>query len=106
MGYLASLGFFVVLLFTSCVSHSPGASAVRLTNNPEVVKNCTFIANVSGTSGWGGAAGQSIGARQVETKMKNQTAQMGGNTLYLVSTKGGFTPRGVGEAYHCPMTRQ
>jgi hypothetical protein len=102
---LAVLCALVFLLIIGCAGLSPEGARVRLTNNPDVVKDCTFIANVRGTSGWGGAAGGSIGDRQVETKMKNQTAKIGGNTLFLIYSKTGFTPRGVGEAYRCPEPR-
>jgi hypothetical protein len=48
----------------------------------------------------------STGESQVEIKMKNQTAKIGGNTLYLISSKSEFASWGVGEAYRCPEPRQ
>jgi hypothetical protein len=101
-----ALSAFALLFITGCAGLSPEGARVRLTNNPDVVKDCTFIANVKGKSGWGGAAGGSIGEGQVETKMKNQTAKIGGNTLYLISSKSEFASWGVGEAYRCPELRQ
>jgi len=106
---LAALSIFTLLFIIGCAGLSPEGARVRLTNNPDVVKDCTFVANVKGKSGWGGPAGGQIGEDQVEIKMKNQTATIGANTLYLISSKaGGYggSSRGVGEAYRCPEPRQ
>ena len=105
---LTALCVFALLFTTGCAGLSPEGARVRLTNNPDVVKDCTFVANVKGKSGWGGPAGGQIGEDQVEIKMKNQTAKIGGNTLYLISSKaGGYggSSRGVGEAYRCPQPK-
>jgi hypothetical protein len=106
---LAVLCTPVLICIAGCAGLSPEGAGVRLTNNPDVVKDCIFVANVKGKSGWGGPAGGQMGEDQVEIKMKNQTAKVGGNTLYLISSKaGGYggSSRGVGEAYRCPKPRQ
>lgn len=90
----------IVMSVTGCAGLSAEGARVRLTNNPDVVKGCEFIANVKGSSGWGRNAAQ-LGENNVENKMKNQTAKLGGNTVYLISSKSGFTSYGIGEAYRC-----
>jgi hypothetical protein len=77
-----------------------------LTNNPEDVKNCTFIDNIKRRSGWGGAGSSLMGEEQVEAFMKYETERIGGNTLYLSSSKPDATSRYAGEAYRCPERMQ
>ena len=93
------------VLLGACASLTPAGQRVRVTVNPDVVRGCEFVGNVKARSGWGGPAGGNIGEDQVQTKMQNEVAELGGNVLFLTSNKaGGYggSSRGVGEAYKCP----
>jgi hypothetical protein len=90
----------------ACSSLTPEGSRVRVTTNPDVVRGCEFLGNAVGSSGWGGPAGGNIGEDQVQIKMQNEAAKMGGNVLFLISNKaGGYggSSRGVAEVYRCPV---
>lgn len=94
----------VAILASGCASLSAEGKLVRVTNNPDVVRGCKFVGNVKASSGWGGPAGGNIGEDQVQTKLQNETAEMGGNVLYITSNRaGGYggSSRGIGEAYQC-----
>ncbi len=88
-----------IVLVTGCVSASQEAQKVRVTNNPDVVKPCQFLGNVSAMSGWGGSAGSGIAAHNIEETLKERTHKLGGNVVYLVANQGS---KGTGEAYECP----
>jgi len=93
------VAFFMLL--AGCASTSPEAERVRVTNNPDVVHQCKFLGNVHASSGWGGLAG-SLGEADVETDLRQKTADLKGDTVYIVnasSNRGGA--RGIGEAYRC-----
>jgi len=84
---------------TSCATLTHGGKNVRVTTNVEVVRNCEFIANVKASSGWEEGTGED----QVEIKMQNITAKLGGNVLFVSSNNGAtfWVTRGSGEAYKC-----
>lgn len=100
---VAAIAIGAAVLTCSCTSLSTEGRKVRVTANPDVVRGCTFVGNVSGSSGWGNAAA-AAGEESVQNQMQNETARLGGNVLFLVSSRAGFTARGVGEAYACPPT--
>ena len=88
----------LALLAASCVSASPEAQNVRVTNNPDVVRGCEFLGNVKAMSGWGGAAGSGLAAHNIEETLKERTYKLGGNVVYVVGNAGS---KGTGEAYRC-----
>lgn len=85
------------LLF-ACVSASPEAQKVRVTNNPDVVHGCKYLGNVKAMSGWGGPAGSGIAANNIEETLKERAHKLGANVLYIVGNAGS---KGSGEAYLC-----
>lgn len=96
-------------VLAGCASLSPGGKRVRVTANSDVVRGCEFVGNVKASSGWGGPAGGNIGEDQVQTKMQNETAELGGDVLFITSNKaGGYggSSRGIGEAYNCKNRQQ
>lgn len=96
----------VFLCLGACASLTPAGQRVRITVNSDVVRGCEFVGNVKASSGWGGPGGGNIGEDQVQTKMQNEAAELGGNVLFLTSNKaGGYggSSRGIGEAYKCPI---
>src|ERR1041385_3096681 len=82
----------------SCVSASPEAQKVRVTSNPDVVRNCEFLGNVKAMSGWGGPAGSGIAGHNIEETLKQRTHDLGGNVVFVVGNAGS---KGTGEAYRC-----
>lgn len=90
-----------VLALSGCVSASPEAQKVRVTSNPDVVKQCRFLGNVKAMSGWGGPAGSGMAGNNIEETLKERTHKLGGNVVYVVGNEGS---KGTGEAYKCPDT--
>jgi hypothetical protein len=92
-----SVLFFLPALLSGCVSVSEEGQKVRVTSNPDIVKGCEFLGNVSATSGWGGAAGTGLAGSNTEKSLQNKTAQLHGNVLFVVAS--GI--HASGEAYRC-----
>ena len=91
---LGMLGFGLL----GCVSASPEAQNVRVTNNPEVVRGCEFLGNVKAMSGWVGSAGSGVAARNIEETLKERAHKLGANVVYVVNNA---SSKGTGEAYRC-----
>jgi hypothetical protein len=85
-------------LAVGCISASPAAQNVRMTSNLEVVHGCKFLGNVRATSGWGGHAGTGIAGHNTDVALREKTAKLGGNVVFVVQS--GI--HAAGEAYRCP----
>jgi hypothetical protein len=86
-----------VLPLAACITASPAAEKIRMTSNPEVVRGCKFLGNVRATSGWGGSAGTGIAGHNTDVALREKTAKLGGNVVYVVES--GI--HASGEAYFC-----
>ena len=87
-----------LLLLTGCVSLTPQAQAIRVTNNPDVVRGCKFLGNVRDDGA--NAVGT---ATRVEDMLKKRAAALGGNVLMVTSTTATpYVTTMSGEAYSCP----
>lgn len=84
----------LLLMMAGCAANplNPQAQKVRLvTSDP---KDCEYLGEVTGnqgnffTGGWTSNANLETGARN---DLKNQAAQMGGNTIQLLTTRAGQT---------------
>ena len=100
----ASIFFF--LAFTACaraVNLSPAAEAVRVTSNPDAVKGCKFIAEVTGADRLnGGMMGQMAAEENATRFLKKNASEAGANTVLVsASTTGMSGSRKRGEAYAC-----
>ncbi|MDZ7661398.1 DUF4156 domain-containing protein [Thiohalophilus sp.] len=95
----------VALLLTGCitVSLSPEGSKVRLTSNPDVVRNCSYVGQVKGTDHFnGGLAGQGAAEENAMREIRNRAADMGANTVHIVTKSTGTSGSAIrGEAYGC-----
>ena len=84
--------YFILFYLTSCVSLSMDGEKVRLTSNPNIVKNCKFIGDVKAyppymfPSDW-------------EIKLKNATSEKGGNVVFALPPSLSVVVRG--ESYYC-----
>ena len=87
----------LVFASVSCISASPAAEKVRITSNPDVVRGCQFLGNVKATSGWGGQAGTGIGSNNTEVALREKTAKLGGDVVFVVASG----VKATGEAYRC-----
>jgi len=90
-------GIMLCLLIAAagCVSTTPEGSKVRLTRNSQATAGCKFIANVSAGNGMG----------DVENRLKNEAAKVGGDLVFLDSTSLKENPfLAHAEAYRCEGT--
>jgi len=99
-GYMKrAITLIAVPLLSMCVSASPEGQKVRVTNNPDVVRDCKFLGNVKAMSGWGGDPDmKGVGMNNIEETLRDRAAKLGANAVYVISNSGS---RGNGEAYLC-----
>lgn len=102
------IGIVALVFACGCVSLSTGGAAVRITANPDVVKDCKFVGQVSGSDHmWGGTAAQGIAEQNATAELQNKAADMGANTVFLARSSTGFSGSSqLGEAYVCPALKE
>ena len=90
----------LILALAGCVTARPDAQKVRVTNNPEIVRPCTFLGNVRAMSILGSGG---LGRHNIEETLKQRTHELGGNVVYVVDQASGDEEIGsaTGEAYLC-----
>lgn len=93
--YILSVCF---LLLASC-SSSPKFTVLDADEN--MVKSCSFIESVSGTSGVGGLFA-SQGVANAKNEARSQAADAGATHIVWSSVSGGMTASVSGNAYRCP----
>lgn len=88
---------------TGCMTTlSREAVTVRVVRDAQFVKGCKYIQTVDANSSWGGFAATGVGYNSAMNELKNNTAQVGGNTLLIVvleNSMGGTNM--TGDAYRC-----
>lgn len=105
MSRLRSSTLAALMLLSACVmtTLSPAGERVRLTSNPDVVAECDFLGEVTGSDGFnGGIAGQRAAEENAIRRLKNAAGALGADVVFLVSSETGMsgsTQRG--EAYRC-----
>lgn len=87
-----------LILLTGCLTLTPEAQAVRVTNNADAVRGCRFLGNVRDE----GTQMMPDPVHRVEDMLKGKTAALGGNVLMITNMTSGDTVSGSGEAYSCP----
>jgi hypothetical protein len=88
-------GLLAILIGLTVQARVDALDNVRVTTNPEVVRGCKFLGNVSS---------REKGALDLIEKLKRKTSALDGNVLSigpLVMTDGDKVT-GFGEAYRCP----
>jgi hypothetical protein len=92
-------GVLAGFLSTSCVSVTPAGAAVRITNNPDVVRGCKSLGNFSLST-------VTKTPSQGESLFRNKVAADGGNVGYIIHIEGNgsvmFPLEYSGEEYLCP----
>lgn len=101
----------VGLLFLSgCVTTdlTPDAEKVRITSNPDVVRGCKFVGEVTGADRMnGGTMGQGAAEENANRRLRNNAAAMGADTVFIgasTTNTSGSVQRG--EAYQCGSAGQ
>lgn len=79
---------------------SAAASRVQEADS-NMVAGCTYVAEVSGTSGWGGLAA-STGIENAKNQALEQAARKGATHVVWNALAGGMGPSVSGKAYRCP----
>jgi hypothetical protein len=87
-----------LFLLTSCAT-SPKYTVLDADEN--MVKSCTFVESVSGTSGIGGLFA-SQGVSNAKSEARSQAASSGATHIVWSSVSGGMTASVSGSAYKCP----
>lgn len=98
---MRSVLLLLLVMLTGCVTLSEQGSRVRVVSNPDAVKGCKYLAQVTSSSSWGGLA-SGLAFDNAMAELKNKTAQIGGDTAFtsvMLSSWGGT--RIVGDAYAC-----
>jgi len=97
------------MLLSGCVTTTltPAGGKVRVTGNPEAVRQCQFIGEVLGRDRMnGGMMGQSAAEENANRRVRNRAAEMGANVVLLVTDTTGFSGSVKrGEAYKCGETK-
>ena len=93
MKAIIPLAALTLMAGCSAIPTNPGAETVRLTHN-EPGKECKFLGDVTGNQGdfftgvFTSNADLETGARN---DIKNKAAQLGGNTVYILTQRAGQT---------------
>lgn len=108
VGTIIVIGALPCLAGCVTVQLTPEAERVRVTSNPDAVKGCTLIGNVDASDQWnGGQFGQMAAEENANRTLKNKTAAMNANTVFVTtSTTNTGGSRIRGEAYNCQPARQ
>ena len=101
----------LALSLTACLSSSPAAQEIRVTENSEVVRGCEFRGNVHAMGSWGAPESES----RIRETLKERTYKLGANVVYVrwgPSQNPSYenSPQTItndvgsvrGEAYFCP----
>jgi hypothetical protein len=87
----------VVVSLTAALAGATDANQVRVTKIKNVVKDCKYLGEVKGKTGWGRA-----GMGRALQALKKNTAKKKGNTVLLVEANANaFIPTYRGKAYYC-----
>ena len=86
---------------SSCAT-TPSAPAAHVRDADEkMVESCEFLAQVHGSSGWGGLAA-STGMENAKTEAREKAASLGASHVVWATVSGGYAPNVSGRAYRCP----
>jgi len=104
---MKSLALFGLLFVAACVTTklTPAAERVRVTSNAAALKDCKLVGNVDASDRMnGGMMGQMAAEENTSRRLRNKAADMGANTVLLVSSTTGMSgSRSRAEVYSCPL---
>lgn len=90
------------LAITGCASHKAVGTIKEVSANN--VEHCDYIANVTGTSGWGGLAASS-GIENAKEQAKQQAINSGATHIVWLNINGGYSPSVSANAYKCEINK-
>jgi Domain of unknown function (DUF4156) len=101
LGLCLKIGLLIILVgvFGCATTLSPAAQNIRPADY-SMVKDCTFLGDVQGSSGWGNLAA-SQGMQNAKNEAKEQAAQLGATHIVWENIVGGYSPFATGKAYKC-----
>jgi hypothetical protein len=89
----------VLVLAVGCVSVSDQMDKVRVTSNPDVVRGCRFLGNISFSGFW------RVSPKDSENLFRKKVVELGGNVGFVTNVAAGKTAISgaaySGEAYLC-----
>jgi Domain of unknown function (DUF4156) len=88
-----------LLALSGCIvtSLSVTGQRVRITSNPETVRGCKFVGNVSGSDVWNGRD------ENVLNEIRNKAGELGADVVFLTQSSNQVFvgAHAIGEAYRC-----
>ena len=90
----------VILIFTVTGCASSKAVGTIKETSAKNVEYCDYIANVSGTSGWGGLASSS-GIENAKEQAKQKAIDSGATHIVWQNINGGYSPSVSANTYKC-----
>lgn len=91
-----SCTFFV----SSCATTLSSAASRIQPADQSTIAGCTFVGDVSGSSGWGNLAA-SQGMQNAKNEGLERAANMGATHVIWANIAGGYSPYATGKAYKC-----
>src|SRR3954447_21482477 len=83
-------------------SLTPEGAKVRVTSNPEAVKGCTSVGEVTGNDHMNGGIASGTAEEQAHRRLMNAAAEKGANVVLVTSSSTGHNGSSQrGEAYRC-----
>lgn len=101
-GHLATL-FLAAGLAQACATSRHGAAALVREADAGMVRNCTYVGEVHGTSGWGGLAA-GVGIDNAKNGALKRASKLKATHVVWSSIEGGYMPQVSGAAYRCEDT--
>ena len=100
---ISKILFVTTFILSGCsTTLSQNASLVQVADS-NMVKNCKFLGDVQGSSGWGGLAA-SQGMQNSRNEAQEKAYLLGASHIAWVNISGGYSPFAVGKAYQCTKT--
>jgi hypothetical protein len=98
----AICAFLLLPLGCMTTTLTPEGAKVRVTSNPEAVKGCKLVGEVTGNDHMNGGVASGIAEEQANRRLKNAAAEKGANVVLVTSSSTGHNGSAQrGEAYRC-----
>lgn len=99
---LAVIGVCVAAAMLAGCAATPTREALAVHDaDAAMVKGCTFVGYVTGTSGWSGVAA-GPGESNAQNEARAKAAKLGATDIVWQSVKAGWGSTANGNAYRCP----
>ena len=85
-------------LLNEIINNSTEIEGVYFIEDKDLVKNHTFISEISGWSGWSGAA-QTLGEKNAMKKLAKKANEIGANVVLIISFSDTFGIKIIGNTY-------